>query len=314
MVTNNLELVKYLKSKLELPTMYMLGSVGRMLTHAAVDARIAKGDKHTIANEKIIRAAVGKAYSFDCNTLAKASKWEISPGVIKYDAKIDLGSKSLYNLSKKKGPTSTMPNMPGLIVWTADLGHMGFFIEKKDGINQYIEATPAWGAWGVTTSADKNHPKGHNRKWAYWGEYHLIDYIKEEVKPIPGELKVGDQVTWAGYLYKDSYGGGRQAKYLERKGTVTILNNNPYGVHIDKLGWISRSQIMDLSNDTQTEPSKVTFKVGDKINIIGSHYATGQKIPAWVKKDKHTVREVYKDKLLLKEIYSWVFMKDVKKV
>lgn len=182
-VKNNLELVKYLKSKLELPTIYMLGGIGRMLTNAMVDARIAKGDKHTKTNEKIIRAAVGKAYAFDCNALAKASQWEISPGVIKYDAKIDLGSKSLYNLSKKKGPINTMPDLPGLIVWTADLGHMGFYIEKKNGINQYIEATPAWKAWGVTTSADKDHPQGHNRKWAYWGEYHLIDYVQQVQKP-----------------------------------------------------------------------------------------------------------------------------------
>lgn len=39
-------------------------------------------------------------------------------------------------------------------------------------------------------------------------------------------------------------------------------------------------------------------------------YATGQLIPAWVKDKLYTVVQEKNDKILLKEIYSWVYKKD----
>lgn len=194
MAKTNLGLVAYAQSKLTQPTMYMLGGIGRMLTHAMVDARIAKGDRHTKANELIIRSGVGKAYAFDCNALMKGYLWESAPGVIHYNSAQDMGSTTLYNRSKVKGKMASMPDVPGLLVWTADLGHVGIYVGKENGVNQYIEATPAWNAWGVTTSADKNHPKGHNRTWAFWGEYHLIEYVKETPKPTLGLEAVAKEV------------------------------------------------------------------------------------------------------------------------
>ena len=55
------------------------------------------------------------------------------------------------------------------------------------------------------------------------------------------------------------------------------------------------------------------FKVGDKVKIKSSatHYATGQTIPNWVKGQTYTIQQVKSDRVLLKEIISWVFKKDV---
>ena len=56
------------------------------------------------------------------------------------------------------------------------------------------------------------------------------------------------------------------------------------------------------------------FKVGDRVKIIGTKYATGQTIPFWVKLRTHTIQRIDKNRVLLKEILSFVFIKDIKKV
>ena len=54
-----------------------------------------------------------------------------------------------------------------------------------------------------------------------------------------------------------------------------------------------------------------TVKAGDIVKIKGNKYATGQKIPRWVKLKKHTVKSVDGEKVLLKEINSWVYIADL---
>ena len=56
---------------------------------------------------------------------------------------------------------------------------------------------------------------------------------------------------------------------------------------------------------------KPTVRAGDIVKIKGSKYATGQKIPVWVKLKKHTVKTVSGNKALLKEINSWVYTVDL---
>jgi N-acetylmuramoyl-L-alanine amidase len=55
------------------------------------------------------------------------------------------------------------------------------------------------------------------------------------------------------------------------------------------------------------------FKVGDKVKIKSSatHYATGQTIPNWVKGQTYTIQQVKSYRVLLKEIISWVYKKDL---
>lgn len=67
---------------------------------------------------------------------------------------------------------------------------------------------------------------------------------------------------------------------------------------------------------TPTTPSAPTqpasaIKAGDIVKITGKKYATGQSIPVWVKLRKHTVKSVSRNKVLLKEINSWVYAVDL---
>ena len=60
-----------------------------------------------------------------------------------------------------------------------------------------------------------------------------------------------------------------------------------------------------------SENKPTTVRAGDIVKIKGNKYATGQKIPMWVKLKKHTVKTVSGNKALLKEINSWVYTADL---
>lgn len=57
-----------------------------------------------------------------------------------------------------------------------------------------------------------------------------------------------------------------------------------------------------------------TIGIGSKVKVIGSHYATGQTIPAWVKNNTYTIVELGSNKALLSPINSWVYLTDLKLV
>ena len=57
--------------------------------------------------------------------------------------------------------------------------------------------------------------------------------------------------------------------------------------------------------------SSATISVGSRVKIIGSNYATGQVIPAWVKNNVYTVQQISGNKALIKEITSWVYISDL---
>lgn len=62
---------------------------------------------------------------------------------------------------------------------------------------------------------------------------------------------------------------------------------------------------------SEDKPAAATVRAGDIVKIKGSKYATGQKIPVWVKLKKHTVKSVNGEKALLKKINSWVYTADL---
>ena len=62
---------------------------------------------------------------------------------------------------------------------------------------------------------------------------------------------------------------------------------------------------------SEDKPATTTVRAGDIVKIKGSKYATGQRIPMWVKLKKHTVKSVNGEKALLKEINSWVYTADL---
>lgn len=79
------------------------------------------------------------------------------------------------------------------------------------------------------------------------------------------------------------------------------------------------SNIISWVKLTDIEPAGATvsmpvLKVGSRVKITGSRYATGQSIPQWVKNQTHIVSQVESDRVLLgypSGICSWVLKKDI---
>ena len=68
------------------------------------------------------------------------------------------------------------------------------------------------------------------------------------------------------------------------------------------------------TNTAVKKAETTTIKVGDYARPTGNKYATGQTIPAWVKKQKHRVGQIKGDRVLLGYpggISSWVYMSEV---
>ena len=76
---------------------------------------------------------------------------------------------------------------------------------------------------------------------------------------------------------------------------------------------IKKKASTSTNKPTTDKPSggKPTVRAGDIVKIKGSKYATGQRIPIWVKLKKHTVKSVNGNRVLLKEINSWVYISDL---
>lgn len=101
-----------------------------------------------------------------------------------------------------------------------------------------------------------------------------------------------------------------------RKGEVyTIVGeSNGWGKLKSGAGWISLKYTSKNGPSTPANKPTQTIKVGSKVKIVGSKYATGQSIPSWVKDNVYTVQQIKGDRALIKEIVSWVYTKDLKLV
>ena len=67
-----------------------------------------------------------------------------------------------------------------------------------------------------------------------------------------------------------------------------------------------------VKNKPQKVAQSADIRAGDRVKIIGKNYATGQRVPSWVKLRTHTVAKVEPSRALLKEINSWVRLSDLK--
>ena len=65
------------------------------------------------------------------------------------------------------------------------------------------------------------------------------------------------------------------------------------------------------SNGVKVYPITGTIIVGSRVKVVGITYSTGETIPDWVKKNIYTVSQITDNKALLKEISSWVYLKDL---
>lgn len=111
-----------------------------------------------------------------------------------------------------------------------------------------------------------------------------------------------------GYYTAEDARLGRNRRTTVRKGTYYIYKRHNGMINVSK-------RIGSPGSWINPGGSSSSFRVGDKVSIksSASRYATGQKIPAWVKARRYTIQQVKSDRVLLKEIISWVKITDITK-
>lgn len=124
-------------------------------------------------------------------------------------------------------------------------------------------------------------------------------YIAEEVnKGLNSQPVVNPTPQPAQILYKVQTGA-----FSNKKNAEALADR------LKKLGF--ETYIVSERKEGAAQTPAPEVRVGSRVKITGSKYATGQTIPDWVKQKTYTVQQIAGDRALIKEIVSWVFIKDL---
>ena len=107
----------------------------------------------------------------DCVGLIKGYYWE-ADGVVKYkrDGLPDKGAKGMWSAAQIKGKIATLPEIPGLLVWTENKGHVGVYV----GGGYVVEAR------GFSYGVQRNALTA--RAFTHWGMCPYITYTGAETE------------------------------------------------------------------------------------------------------------------------------------
>lgn len=163
----------------------------------------------------------------------------------------------------------------------------------------------------------------------------FYDMIREEYRELTGETaggtpnivvnesnnttgrNIGDVVTINGVYTSSS--STKKLNPAVKSGMITRIISgarNPYLLNNGNIGWINDSCIVSsTSSQAQNNNTNVApdISVGSIVTLSANatNYATGQKIPNCYKNRNYTIMQVGNGKVLLKELYSWVYTKDL---
>ena len=169
----NLGLVKHCEKALKMNTMYMWGGIFRAITDSYV-AQLAKmyPAQYGTARQQKLKALPDGYFGVDCVGLIKSYCWSGnadggtgSPEYAKNGCP-DVNAHGMYADAKVKGPISTIPETPGLIVYSKTNPHVGVYI----GGGYVVESTLGSRGDGVVKTKLKDF------KWEYWFRCPYITY------------------------------------------------------------------------------------------------------------------------------------------
>lgn len=154
----------------------------------------------------------------------------------------------------------------------------------------------------------KGNPNGY--KGMHFLGYLIHDELVTSSDEKPGaalpHIKLGQKVNVkASAKY---YSSGERIPDWVKKQTYTVQQINGNKVLLKEiLSWVS-------SSDLQLQAAQTSvIRVGSKVCLKkdAKKYASGEQIPVWVKNQTHTIQQINGSRVLLKEIQSWVFTKDL---
>lgn len=181
-------------------------------------------------------------------------------------------------------------------------------ITKRDGtltFNQVVDKAIAngYGVWPERKANIENHTN-----FKYDEIQQAINKKFEVAKPIPAVKKpTAEEVAQEIALKKHNWGNnpdrerklkaeGYDAKWIQARINAILAGNKPTNVAPSK-----------------PKVAPAAFYNGQRVNISqgAQKYVTGQNIPNYIKNQTHTILDVKTDRVLLKEILSWVYIKDI---
>lgn len=165
---NNLDLVQWAIEAYKSEWGYVMGTYGLVLTEDLLEAKLIQLPEDIEPYERFIRSNYMGVRTADCVGLIKGYSWyDVDTGEIGYatNGHPDVSANQLYNRATEKGPISTMPEIPGLILHAE--GHVGIYI----GGGYAIEAMGT--RYGVVKT------RVANRNWTGWCKNPYITYVEE---------------------------------------------------------------------------------------------------------------------------------------
>ena len=163
---NAQSLAKHARVCLRMPTTYLWGGLGEVITEEVIEDRQKEYPKtydETCCER--LREKIGKGvYGFDCSGLIKNFLMGGIPNY-RYDAKYDWNSSMLLERAEKSGSMDSLPEQPGVCLYMP--GHVGIYMGKQ----KVIEATS-----NVKFGDGVVETKVSDREWTHWFYCPTISY------------------------------------------------------------------------------------------------------------------------------------------
>ena len=218
-------LVKHAEKALALKTKYMWGGTLYPISDAYINSKVndykkfdptGKTTGYTPERVQKLHTFAGKGYyGVDCVCLIKSYYWSGNPesgGVKspKYSSATDVDAGTMYSRAAVKGKISTMPEIPGLIVYSKSHPHVGIYI----GNGETIESTLGSRGDGVVK-------RKLDSFWEYWFQCPYIEYPQSTTTS--AKTKKCTLAFKAAVRAKPLASSAKLGEYLPGQ-TVTVVN------------------------------------------------------------------------------------------
>lgn len=177
-------LVDFAKKALKENWGYCLGTYGNILTPSYLKQKQSQGygvGAYNTRHNAYLQRFINKRVS-DCYGLVKGYVWwqgeDKNPN---YVTKQDRNQEGAYTSAKEKGPLSTLPEIPGIVLWMK--GHAGIYIGNGEFIE--IAGVPV----GMRKGKISNGRVVSGSKFTHWFKDTYINYDehKPSLPPIPSK-------------------------------------------------------------------------------------------------------------------------------